>query len=83
MWHNFFAAKASYLKTRPEPLLEVNRFYYEGWLAGQPIYEKNYEQPSKNKGISMLSKKGISMGDIIRDKDCNQLLLEYKLTAKQ
>ena len=79
MWHNFFAAKASYLKTRPEPLLSDNRYYYESWLAGTARYEENYKAPKKNKGLSMLTPQGIAIGHLSDADECNRLICNYKL----
>ena len=79
MWHNFFAAKASYLKTRPEPVLSRNRYYYESWLAGRSRYEENYEAPNKNKGLSILTPHGMAIGHLSDAEECNRLICNYKL----
>ena len=81
MWHNFFAAKASYIKTRPEPLLSDNRYYYESWLAGTARYEENYEAPSKSKGLSMLTPEGMAIGHLCDAEECNRLICNYKLNT--
>ena len=79
MWHNFFAAKARYLKRRPEPLLPDRRYYYESWLSGRSRYEKNHTSPCKSSGLSMLTDHGISIGDLITGPECNQLISKHKL----
>lgn len=81
MWHNFFAAKARYLKKRPEPLLSDRRAYYESWLTGEARFEENYKAPEKNKGLSMLTPKGIAIGHITNANECNRLIYNYKLNS--
>ena len=79
MWHNFYAAKAKYLKNRPKPLLSDDRFYYESWLAGRKNFEKNHLAPDKNAGISMLTDHGISIGHLARVPEITQLINNYRL----
>ena len=33
-WHNFWLAKASYIKKIAQPAISLNRYYYEYWLSG-------------------------------------------------
>ena len=78
MWHNFFAAKARYLKTRPEPLLMNDRYYYEGWLGGYH-FENNFKAPCRSKGLSMLTELGIAIGHLSTPEEINQLINNYGL----
>jgi hypothetical protein len=35
VWYNFFWVRSSYVRRLDEPVIDMNRYYYEGWLGGR------------------------------------------------
>lgn len=45
VWHNFFWARASYVRRVVEPIISADRYYYEGWLGKLKPYDEETKEP--------------------------------------
>lgn len=42
VWYNFWWAKADYIRTLKQPLINSDRYYYESWLSNTTLNNENY-----------------------------------------